>query len=230
VPDDSERVVILTRNPAAVEELRKVLAQAGYRARIATTLEDAVVEPDGAHPALILIDRPHVPLETLPSVRSDDSAPTLFVSVWPVDARLTEDQYVQEFEAGVDDLVSGQTHRQIVAKIRALLRRRRIQREPPRMLAAGVRMDLDRHEVTVNGRLIALTRKEFAILRCFLAAPGRVFSRDEMLNNVWGEGYALEEHALDVHIHALRHKIEPNPGRPSMIVTVRGLGYKWKAG
>jgi DNA-binding response OmpR family regulator len=231
VPDDSERVVILTRNPAAVEELRKALAQAGYHARIATTLEDAVVEPDGAHPALILIDRPHVPLETPPSVRSGDSAPTLFVSVWPMDARCTEDQYVQEFEAGIDDLVVGQTSRQLVAKVRALLRRRRIHREPPRVLAAGgVRMDLDRHEVTVNGRLIALTTKEFAILRCFLAAPGRVFSRDDMLNKVWGEGYALEEHALDVHIHALRHKIERNPARPTLIVTVRGLGYKLKTG
>ena len=91
-------------------------------------------------------------------------------------------------------------------------------------------MDLDRHEVTVNGRLIMLTTKEYAILRCFIAAPGRVFSREEILNKVWGEGYALEVHALDVHIHALRHKMEPQPSRPSMIVTVRGLGYKWKTG
>jgi two-component system, OmpR family, response regulator RegX3 len=103
-------------------------------------------------------------------------------------------------------------------------------RKQRKMAAGGVRMDLDRHEVTVNGRLVALTTKEFAILRCFLAAPGRVFSRDDMLNNVWGQGYALEEHALDVHIHALRHKIERNPARPTLIVTVRGLGYKLKAG
>jgi DNA-binding response OmpR family regulator len=90
-------------------------------------------------------------------------------------------------------------------------------------------MDLDRHEVTVNGRLVELTPKEFQILRQFLEFPDRLFSRQEMLNKVWGEGYALEEHALDVHIHSLRQKIESDPARPRVIVTVRGIGYKLRA-
>jgi DNA-binding response OmpR family regulator len=90
-------------------------------------------------------------------------------------------------------------------------------------------MDLDRHEVTVNGHAVDLTPKEFQILRQFLESPSRVFSRQEMLNRVWGEGYALEEHALDVHIHSLRQKIEQDPGRPRFIVTVRGIGYKLRA-
>jgi DNA-binding response OmpR family regulator len=87
-------------------------------------------------------------------------------------------------------------------------------------------MDLDKHEVTVNGRAVALTPKEFRILNCFLQSPSLVFSRQEMLNHVWGEGYALEEHALDVHIHSLRQKIEADPADPKYIVTVRGVGYK----
>jgi len=87
-------------------------------------------------------------------------------------------------------------------------------------------MDLERHEVRVNGKLVELTPKEFQILRYFLESPSRVFSRQEMLNCVWGEGYALEEHALDVHIHSLRQKIEENPAKPKLIVTVRGIGYK----
>jgi DNA-binding response OmpR family regulator len=90
-------------------------------------------------------------------------------------------------------------------------------------------MDLDRHEVAVSGRLVELTPKEFQILRQFLEFPNRLFSRQEMLNKVWGEGYALEEHALDVHIHSLRQKVESNPADPRSIVTVRGIGYKLRA-
>jgi DNA-binding response OmpR family regulator len=90
-------------------------------------------------------------------------------------------------------------------------------------------MDLDRHEVLVNGLAVDLTLKEFQILKQFLESPHRVFSRQEMLNRVWGEGYALEEHALDVHIHSLRQKIEQNPASPTFLLTVRGVGYKLRA-
>jgi len=68
--------------------------------------------------------------------------------------------------------------------------------------------------------------KEFQILLHFMQYPTRVFSRDELRNGIWGEGYALEQHTLDVHIHSLRHTIEPNPANPSHLVTVRGIGYK----
>lgn len=90
-------------------------------------------------------------------------------------------------------------------------------------------MDLDRHEVTVGGRKVELRIKEFQILQQFIEAPGRVFSRQEMLDWVWGEGLALEEHALDVHIHSLRQKIERDPTSPKVIITVRGVGYKLRA-
>jgi two-component system, OmpR family, response regulator RegX3 len=90
-------------------------------------------------------------------------------------------------------------------------------------------MDVDRHEVQVNGHAVDLTPKEFQILQHFLESPRRVFSRQEMLNRVWGEGYALEEHALDVHIHSLRQKIEVNPANPTFLLTVRGVGYKLQA-
>ena len=87
-------------------------------------------------------------------------------------------------------------------------------------------MNLDRHEVRVEGKSIQLTPKEFQILRVLLQHPGRVLTRQELLNLVWGEDYALEEHALDVHIHALRHKLETKPSAPQWILTVRGVGYK----
>ena len=129
----------------------------------------------------------------------------------------------------MDDVFSGQSHRQIIAKIRALLRRHEAESQLPQILIVGnLRMDLEKHEVRKDGTLISLTPKEFAILHCFLQAPGQAFSRQTMLSRVWGEEYALDHHALDVHVHALRHKIEKDPERPDLIVTVRGVGYKLK--
>ena len=89
-------------------------------------------------------------------------------------------------------------------------------------------MDLAKHEVRLNGALVSLTPKEFAILHWLLKAPGQAFSRQVMLSRVWGEKYVLDQHTLDVHVHALRQKIEKNPERPNLIVTVRGVGYKLK--
>jgi two-component system, OmpR family, response regulator RegX3 len=127
-------------------------------------------------------------------------------------------------------VVCGQSVRELVARVRAILRRRGAGVETNTQYHAGnIRMDLDRHEVQVNGHVVDLTPKEFQILKQFLESPRRVFSRQEMLNRVWGEGYALEEHALDVHIHSLRQKIEQNPANPTFLLTVRGMGYKLRA-
>ena len=87
-------------------------------------------------------------------------------------------------------------------------------------------MDIARHEVTLAEALVDLTPKEFQIVHQFLVSPGVVLSRQELLNRVWGEDYALEEHALDVHIHSLRQKIESDPSKPALIITIRGVGYK----
>jgi DNA-binding response OmpR family regulator len=133
-------------------------------------------------------------------------------------------------EAGFDDVFAGQTHRQIVAKVRAVLRRQQVEAQAAKILKVGdLQMDLDKHEVRRDGKQVSLTPKEFAILQCFLQSPGQAFTRQAILSRVWGEEYALDEHALDVHVHALRHEIEKDPERPNLIVTVRGVGYKLKA-
>jgi two-component system, OmpR family, response regulator RegX3 len=90
-------------------------------------------------------------------------------------------------------------------------------------------MDPARHEVHVGDRLVELTPRQFQLLRQFMMSPGQVFSRQQLLDRVWGIGYALEEHALDVHIHMLRHKIEVDPSKPAYLLTVRGVGYKLSA-
>jgi DNA-binding response OmpR family regulator len=228
VPHKSDRIVILTSSASSVEELRKALEQSGYQVLTAKGFEEAgLQQADGAFP-LFLIDRLHFPLHRL-KPRPSAFAKSLLVSFWPMQHDCPEDQFLREMEAGFDDVFSGQTHRQIVAKIRALLRRQQAEAQAAKILRVReLQMDLDKHEVRMEGKLVSLTPKEFAILQCFLQAPGQAFSRQAMLSRVWGEEYALDLHALDVHVHALRHKIEKDPERPNLIVTVRGVGYKLK--
>src|SRR5262249_28893575 len=141
-----------------------------------------------------------------------------------------DEECLHAYEQGIDLVVGSQSVRELVARVRAILRRREASLVPKVQYHAGtLRTDLDRHEVLVKGQAVELTPKEFQILKQFLESPHRVFSRQEMLNRVWGEGYALEEHALDVHIHGLRQKIEQNPTRPTLLLTVRGIGYKLRA-
>ena len=141
-----------------------------------------------------------------------------------------DDDCIQDYDRDIDLVVCNPSPRELLARTRAILRRREPRRESTNSYSAGsLRMDLDRHEVSVNGKIANLTPKEFQILRQFLESPSRAFSRQEMLNRVWGVGFALEEHALDVHIHSLRQKIESDPAMPKIIVTVRGVGYKLRA-
>jgi DNA-binding response OmpR family regulator len=226
VPHRSDRIVILTSDPSSVEELRKALEQSGFQILVAKSFEAAACQLAGS--TLCLLDRLHFPLNRL-RLRPPAFAKSLIVSFWPAQHACTEEQFLRDLEEGIDDVFSGQTHRQMVAKIRALLRRHEAEAHAPQILRVGnLQMDLDKHEVSLDGKLVSLTPKEFAILQCFLQAPGQAFSRQAMLSRVWGEEYALDQHALDVHVHAIRHKIEKNPERPNLIVTVRGVGYKLK--
>lgn len=224
-----ETIVILTTGETLIHQLRTALEQAGYRTIIAKDLQHATAQLRRATPSLVLVDRQHCPVSAMQ--RPESLRQVVFVSLWIGEEGCTEDQCAEEFEHGADEVVCRQSARQLVARVRAILRRQQARQVPSRSFTSGpLRMDLDRHEVRVDGKLVELTPKEFQILRYFLESPSRVFSRQEMLNRVWGEGYALEEHALDVHLHSLRHKIEPDPAHPRFIVTVRGVGYKLKAG
>ena len=134
---------------------------------------------------------------------------------------------LRELADGYDMVLSALSHREWLAIIKALLRRQEFLSAPePELRANQLYMNVARYEVAMAGVSLELTPKEFRILQVLLQHAGRVLSRQELLNRVWGEDYALEEHALDVHIHALRRKIESDPSRPTVIVTVRGIGYK----
>jgi DNA-binding response OmpR family regulator len=204
--------------------LKKVFSESGYEIALASGSAGAGASSH-RQPAMVLVDRGSsdpAALRQHPSLRS---VPML--SFYPPGASCTEDDCVTDLETGVDVSVRHESVRQLLARARAVLRRSQYATRPLGYYeAAGIRLDVERHEVCVRNKTVDLTLREFQILLQFLQSPNHVFSRQELLNKVWGEDYALEEHALDVHIFSLRRKIEPNPSHPTLIVTVRRVGFK----
>ncbi|MDT7800328.1 MAG: two-component system, OmpR family, response regulator RegX3, partial [Actinomycetota bacterium] len=156
------------------------------------------------------------------------------VPVIMVTARDSEIDKVVGLELGADDYVTKPySARELIARVRAVLRRGG---EPgsegelaPLVLSAGpVRMDVERHVVTVDGGEVSLPLKEFDLLEYLLRNVGRVLTRGQLIDRVWGADYVGDTKTLDVHVKRLRSKIEPDPGSPRHLVTVRGLGYKFE--
>ncbi|WP_112726501.1 response regulator transcription factor, partial [Micromonospora noduli] len=135
-------------------------------------------------------------------------------------------------EIGADDYVTKPySPRELVARIRAVLRRQSpevAEAGAPTLAAGPVRMDIERHVVTVDGGAVQLPLKEFELLELLLRNAGRVLTRGQLIDRVWGADYVGDTKTLDVHVKRLRSKIEPEPSAPRFIVTVRGLGYKFE--
>lgn len=229
VPTGMRHSILFILQPGSFAQLLKKRFEAdGYHITFVTNEADAVTAVKASPPSLILMGRLPQTVLTLRRFQYLNKVP--IVAVEDRHTPCTEEECVQDYDREVDLVVCSQSPREILARVRAILRRREPRAESNTYYLVGpIQMDLDRHEVRVNSRLVELTPKEFQILRYFLESPNQLFSRQEMLNRVWGEGYALEEHALDVHIHALRQKVELDPAHPKTIVTVRGIGYKLRA-
>jgi two-component system response regulator RegX3 len=147
-------------------------------------------------------------------------------------ARDSEVDKVVGLELGADDYVTKPfSHRELVARIRAVLRRRAEPEVGPttELVGGPVRMDVDRHLVTVGGEPVQLPLKEFELLELLLRNVGRVLTRQQLIDRIWGSDYVGDTKTLDVHVKRLRAKIEPEPGHPVHLLTVRGLGYKFDA-
>ncbi len=146
-------------------------------------------------------------------------------------AKDSEVDKVVGLELGADDYVTKPfSSRELVARIRAVLRRRSETEElvAPTLSAGPVRLDVERHVVTVHGQPVSLPLKEFELLELLLRNAGRVLTRGQLIDRVWGPDYVGDTKTLDVHVKRLRGKIEPEPGSPRHLVTVRGLGYKFE--
>jgi two-component system response regulator RegX3 len=147
-----------------------------------------------------------------------------------VTARDSEVDKVVGLELGADDYVTKPfSQRELVARIRAVLRRGQdVDLLPDVVESAGVRMDVERHEVSVGGARVKLALKEFELLEMLLRNAGRVMTRGQLIDRIWGADYVGDTKTLDVHVKRLRTKIEPDPANPRYLVTVRGLGYKFE--
>ncbi|MEW6543536.1 MAG: response regulator transcription factor [Nitrospirota bacterium] len=223
-----ESILMVTTDDAFAQPLEKRLSQYNYTVTIARDTDGALDAARRALPVAVLVDRQP---QTLAQLRREAGLRKVaIIALLPPSTDYPEEACLQDFERGADACLCTQGYPELVARIRAIIRRERLHAiGKPKYVVGAISLDVDRHEVSVGGKPVELTPKEFRLLQHFVQHPARVFSREELLNHVWGEGAALEYHTLDVHIHSLRQKIEPNPGEPRYIVTVRGIGYKLKS-
>jgi two-component system response regulator RegX3 len=223
------RVLVVEDEESFSDALSYMLRKEGFEVGLAETGPDALTEFDRAGADIVLLDVMLPGLsgtEVCRSLRQRSTVPIIMVT-----ARDGEIDKVVGLEIGADDYVTKPySPRELVARIRAVLRRRTEPEElTPATLEAGpVRMDVDRHTVTVNGENIALPLKEFELLEMLLRNAGRVLTRGQLIDRIWGADYVGDTKTLDVHVKRLRAKIEPSPSHPQYLVTVRGLGYKFE--
>ena len=224
------KVLVVEDESSYSDALSYVLRKEGFDVAIAETGPDALTEFERGGADIVLLDLmlPGLPgTEVCRQLRQTSSVPIIMVS-----AKDTEVDKVVGLELGADDYVTKPySPRELVARIRAVLRRGAVEEvDEDGVLEAGrVRMDVERHLVSVDGDTVKLPLKEFELLEFFLRNPGRVLTRGQLIDRVWGADYVGDTKTLDVHVKRLRAKIEPDPGNPITLTTVRGLGYKLDA-
>jgi len=224
-------VLVVEDEESFVDALTVGLKREGFLVHAARDGAEALALFDATRPDIVLLD------VMLPKVSGIDVCRELrtrsHVPIIMVTARDSEIDKVVGLEIGADDYVTKPySPRELVARIRAVLRRQlggdTGEHSPPTLAAGPVRMDVDRHVVTVSGSAVPLPLKEFELLEMLLRNAGRVLTRGQLIDRVWGADYVGDTKTLDVHVKRLRSKIEPEPSNPRYIVTVRGLGYKFE--
>ncbi|CAL8896671.1 sensory transduction protein regX3 [Kocuria varians] len=223
------RILMVEDEESLSDPLAYLLGREGFDVSVVADGISAVAEFDRAGADLVLLDL-MLPgqsgTEVCRQLRQRSSVPIIMLT-----AKDAEIDKVVGLELGADDYVTKPySSRELVARIRAVLRRRA---EPEELLAgtvsAGpVRMDVERHVVHVGAETVAMPLKEFELLEMLLRNAGRVLTRGQLIDRVWGSDYVGDTKTLDVHVKRLRSKIEPDPSTPRHIVTVRGLGYKFE--
>jgi two-component system response regulator RegX3 len=218
--------LIVEDEESVAEPLAYLLRRDGFVVSIAGTGPAGLAEFDRNGADIVLLDL------MLPEMSGSDVFRELRqrgpVPVIMVTARDAEIDKVVGLELGADDYVTKPfSTRELVARIRAVLRRGEIVDMSDAVLESGpVRMDVERHQVSVGGREMSLPLKEFDLLEYLLRNAGRVLTRAQLIDRVWGADYVGDTKTLDVHVKRLRAKVEPDPANPRYLLTVRGLGYK----
>jgi two-component system response regulator RegX3 len=227
------RVLVVEDEESISDPLAYLLRQEGFEVAVAATGPDGLAEFDRGGADIVLLDLMLPGLagtEVCRQLRSRSTVPVIMLT-----ARDSEVDKVVGLELGADDYVTKPfSSRELVARVRAVLRRRGEafggdEQQSAALQAGPVRMDVDRHVVTVDGEPVQLPLKEFELLELLLRNAGRVLTRGQLIDRVWGADYVGDTKTLDVHVKRLRAKIEPDPGNPTHLMTVRGLGYKLEA-
>ncbi|HET9348294.1 MAG TPA: response regulator transcription factor [Arthrobacter sp.] len=223
------RILIVEDEESFSDPLSYLLGKEGFDVEVVDNGLDAITEFDRNGADLVLLDL-QLPgqsgTEVCRQLRQRSSVPVIMLT-----AKDAEIDKVVGLELGADDYVTKPySSRELVARVRAVLRR---QGEPedlvPSTVQAGpVRMDIERHVVTVSSEQVSLPLKEFELLEMLLRNSGRVLTRGQLIDRVWGSDYVGDTKTLDVHVKRLRSKIEPDPSAPRHLITVRGLGYKFE--
>jgi two-component system response regulator RegX3 len=224
------RILIVEDEPSLSEPLSFLLRREGYDTAISGDGRAALAEFDRAGADLVLLDLMLPGLsgtEVCRELRTRSAVPIIMLT-----AKDSEVDIVVGLELGADDYVTKPySSRELLARIRAVLRRRvELLDTSDSVLEAGpVRMDVERHSVAVDGAEVSMPLKEFELLEFLLRNAGRVLTRGQLIDRIWGSDYFGDTKTLDVHIKRIRSRIESDPSNPSMLVTVRGLGYRFEA-
>ena len=249
-PNDRLLVLVAEDEESFIDAIELNLSREGFDVRIARDGAEALELFEAETPDLVLLDvmLPKMSgLDVCRAIRARSNVPIIMVT-----ARSTEIDTVVGLEIGADDYVAKPYRmRELVSRMRAVLRRAGHVGEatarvpgapdseppeadaadaPPGVLEVGdVRLDPDRHECVVRGEEVQLPLKEFELLEQLLTHAGRVVTRDTLIDRVWGLDYVGDTKTLDVHIKRLRSRIEADPAKPTLITTIRGLGYRFEA-
>ena len=223
------RILLVEDEESFSDPLSYMLRKEGYEVAVAETGPDALAEFDQSGADLVLLDLmlPGLSgMDVCRALRQRSSVPVIMLT-----AKDSEIDKVVGLEIGADDYVTKPySSRELLARVKAVLRRGHEPEElmPATLECGPVRMDVERHTVTVNGRHTPLPLKEFELLEMLLRNSGRVLTRMQLIDRVWGSDSVGDTKPLDVHVKRLRAKVEPDPPNPQFIVTVRGLGYKFE--
>jgi two-component system response regulator RegX3 len=229
----SGRILVADDEPSVRESVGYALAQDGFDVDVAADGYEATekVGGDGIPYDLLILDI-MMPgpsgLDICRDVRSRSAVPIIVLT-----AKDAEVDKVVGLEVGADDYVTKPfSVRELLGRVRAQLRRRELDRGPlnqaVRIEAGPVAIDLVRHVAMIDGVPVSLTRSEFQLLRLLVSRPGEVFARRQIMEELWQTEFDGDERACDVHISNLRQKVERDPQRPELVVTVRGVGYKFE--
>ena len=222
-------ILVVDDEPKIVKLARDYLQRQGYQVATAADGPMALAIARREKPALVVLDL-NLPgmdgLDVCRALRRDSGVPIIMLT-----ARVEETDRLIGLELGADDYITKPfSPRELVARVRAVLRRARGDLQAPYLIRAGdLEIDLAGHRVTSNGEALELSRTEFNLLSVLAQHQGQAFSRAQLLQRLHGVAFDGYERSIDAHIKNLRRKIEPDPGNPSYVETVYGVGYRFAA-